>query len=76
MTPQSQPFRAPLRADGQSSQAVFTLCGRDIARLDRFIIQGERAARRAERGFDGVTLEVDVDGSVSVTAVGVTPIRL
>jgi hypothetical protein len=55
---------------------VFTLYGRDIARLDRFVAQGQRAALRADREFEGVTIEVDVDGRINVNAIGMNSMRL
>jgi hypothetical protein len=44
--------------------------------LDRFLIQGQRAALHADREFEGITIEVDDDGGISVTAVGMTSMRL
>jgi hypothetical protein len=44
--------------------------------LDRFVAQAQRAALRAKREFEGVTIEADVDGRISVSAIGMTSIRL
>ena len=44
--------------------AGFTLDGRHIGKLDRFIGQAQRVAVRAQRQFEGVTIEVDVFGPV------------
>lgn len=57
-------------------QELLTLHRRDIARLDRFLIQGQRAALRADREFEGITIAVDDDGGISVNAVGMTSMRL
>lgn len=48
----------------------FTLHRHHIAKLDRFVGQAQRAALRAEREFDGVSIEVDDRGVVSVHALG------
>jgi hypothetical protein len=56
--------------------AGFALHGHHIAKLDRFVGQAQRAARRAEREFEGVSIEVDDHGVVSVHASGVTSMRL
>ena len=56
--------------------AGFTLHRHDIAKLDRFVGQAQRAARRAEREFEGVSIEVDDHGVVSVHASGVMPMLL
>jgi hypothetical protein len=47
------------------------LRGHDLARLDRFLGQAKRVALRAEREFEGVRLEIDARGVVSVHATGV-----
>ena len=49
----------------------FTLHRHHIARLDRFVGQAQRAALRAEREFEGVSIEVDDHGVVSAHATGV-----
>jgi hypothetical protein len=54
----------------------FTLHGHQIAKLDRFVGQAQRAARRAGREFDGVSVEVDHHGVVSVHASGVMSMLL
>ena len=54
----------------------FTLHGRHIARLDRFIGQAQRAALRADREFGGVCIELHDQGTVSVHAIGMTSILL
>jgi len=66
-TPQDSPI---LRAVG------FTLRGHDLAKLDRFLSQAARAARRDNRAFEGVSIEVSAGGTVSVHAVGMRPIEL
>ena len=60
----------------QPHRAAFTLRGLDIGRLDRFIAQAQRAARRAEREFAGVTIEQNADGRISVSAAGMSSMRL
>ncbi|MBV8999198.1 MAG: hypothetical protein JO304_09075 [Solirubrobacterales bacterium] len=57
-------------------EARFALHGRHIARLDRFVAQAQRAALRAEREFEGVCVELDDQGTVSVHALGMTSILL
>jgi DNA-binding protein YbaB len=47
-----------------------------IGKLDRFVGQAQRTARRAEREFKGVTIEVDAEGMVSVHAIGMRPMLL
>ena len=56
--------------------AAFTLHGHHIAKLDRFVGQAQRAARRAEREFEGVSIKVDDHGVVSVHASGVMSMLL
>ena len=48
----------------------FTLSGHHLATLDRFLGQAKRAALRAEREFEGVSIEIDSEGVVSVHAIG------
>jgi hypothetical protein len=57
-------------------QTRFTLHGRHIARLDRFVGQAQRAAVRAGRKFEGVTVELDHRGTVSVHATGMPSMLL
>ena len=83
MARQRQPLRTPSRrgaepqrARRESRQTVLTLYGRDIAKLDRFVSQGQRAALRDDREFEGVTLAVDLNGAITVNAVGMTSLRL
>jgi hypothetical protein len=68
------------RAGEQKRLAVcktqFTLHGRHIAKLDRFVGQAQRAARRTKREFEGVRLELDGRGTVSVHAIGMTSMLL
>ncbi len=47
-----------------------------IAKLDRFVGQAQRAARRAGREFEGVSIEVDARGVVSVHAIGMMSMML
>jgi hypothetical protein len=54
----------------------FTLHGHHIAKLDRFVSQARRAALQAEREFEGVSIEVDPHGRVSVHAIGMTSMLL
>ena len=54
----------------------FTLRGHHIAKLDRFLGQAQRAALRAEREFDGVSIEINAEGVASVHGVGMTPMVL
>jgi hypothetical protein len=53
-----------------------TLHGRHLSKLDRFVSQAQRSALRAEREFEGVSIEVDAQGTVSVHATGMTSILL
>jgi hypothetical protein len=50
--------------------------GHHIAKLDRFVGQAQRAAARAGREFDGVSIEVDAQGVVSVHAIGMSSVLL
>jgi hypothetical protein len=52
------------------------LDGRHIAKLDRFVSQAQRAALQADREFDGVSIEVDDDGTVNVHAIGMMSMLL
>jgi hypothetical protein len=54
----------------------FTLHMHHIAKLDRFVGQAQRAALRAEREFEGVSIEVDDHGVVSIHASGVMSMLL
>jgi hypothetical protein len=62
--------------EGAVGETRFTLHGRHVAKLDRFVGQAQRAALRAERQFEGVTIEVDDQGTVSVCAIGMTSMLL
>jgi hypothetical protein len=53
-----------------------TLHGHHVAKLDRFVAQARRAASWAEREFEGVSIELDDHGRVSVHAVGMTSMFL
>jgi hypothetical protein len=44
--------------------------------LDRFVSQAQRAALRAEREFEGVSIELGDPGAVSVHAIGMTSMVL
>jgi hypothetical protein len=50
--------------------------GHHIAKLDRFVVQAQRAAARAGRRFEGVNIEVDTRGAVRVHAIGIAPLLL
>ena len=54
----------------------FTVRGHHIAKLDRFVGQAQRAAARAGRQFEGVSIEVNGRGAVSVHATGMTSLLL
>ena len=54
----------------------FTIHGRDLAKLDRFVGQAQRDALRAERAFQGVSVELDDQGTVRVHAIGMTSMVL
>ena len=54
----------------------FTLHGHHLAKLDRFVGQAQRAATRAGREFEGVSIEVDAQGVVSVHAIGMASMLL
>lgn len=54
----------------------FMLRGHDLAKLDRFVGQAARAAVRADREFEGVSVEIDAQGVVRVHASGMTSMVL
>jgi hypothetical protein len=54
----------------------FKLHGHHLARLDRFLGQANRVASQAEREFEGVSIEIDAHGVISVHAIGMTPMVL
>jgi hypothetical protein len=60
----------------RTNATAFTLRGHHIAKLDRFLGQAQRAALRAEREFEGVSIEIDAHGVVSVHAIGMTSVVL
>jgi hypothetical protein len=47
-----------------------------MAKLDRFVGQAQRVAARAGREFEGVSIEVDAQGVVSVNAIGLASMLL
>jgi hypothetical protein len=53
-----------------------TLRGHDLAKLDRFLVHAKRAALRDDREFDGVSVEIDAQGTVTVNATGMKSIVL
>jgi hypothetical protein len=59
-----------LRATG------FTLRGHHLAKLDRFLGKAQRAALRAGRDFEGVSIEITAQGVVVVHAIGMTSMLL
>ncbi len=67
---------AALQQVEEPSVAQFLLRGHHIGKLDRFVGQAQRAAARAAREFDGVTVVVDERGTVSVHATGMTAMSL
>lgn len=60
----------------ESLAAEFTLDGRHIGKLDRFVGQAQRAALHSGRQFEGVTVEVDAEGIVTVHAIGMRSMLL
>jgi hypothetical protein len=64
--------------DGEraAGETQFKLHGRHIAKLDRFVGQAHRAAVRAEREFEGVSIELSDHGVVTVDAIGMTSMVL
>jgi hypothetical protein len=52
------------------------LRGHHLAKLDRFLGQAHRVASQAEREFEGVSIEIDAQGVISVHAIGMTPMVL
>ena len=56
--------------------ARFTLRGHHIAKLDRLVGQAQRAAVRAGREFEGLSIEVNPQGVVSVHAIGMESMLL
>jgi len=60
----------------RTSATGFTLLGHHVAKLDRFLGQAQRVALRAEREFDGVNIEIDAHGVVTVHAIGITSMVL
>ena len=65
-----------LRQRREARETRFTLQGHHIAKLDRFVVQAHRAAARAGREFEGVSIEVDAQGVVMVHAIGMTSMSL
>ena len=70
--PRSGAARVLHDREGAPGEGRFTLHGRHIAKLDRFVGQAQRVARRAEREFEGISVELDDQGTVSVHAIGMT----
>jgi hypothetical protein len=73
--PGTRPVRAPHHSPGAPATG-FTLRGHDLAKLDRFLVHAKRSALRDDREFDGVSIEVDAHGIVSVHAIGMRSIVL
>jgi hypothetical protein len=73
--PRTRVLRAP-QVSPQARATGFTLRGHDLAKLDRFLGQAARAAVRAEREFEGVSVEIDAQGVVRVHASGMTSMVL
>jgi len=71
----SRAARAPRHSE-EPRTAGFTLRGHHLAKLDRFLWQAKSAARRAEREFEGVSVEIDARGEVTVHAPGMTSMVL
>ena len=71
----SRAARAPRHTE-EPRVAGFTLRGHHLAKLDRFLWQAKSAARRAEREFEGVSVEIDARGEVTVHAPGMTSMVL
>ena len=69
-------MRLALAPSHESPAAEFMLDGRHIGKLDRFVGQAQRAAQHAERQFEGVTIEVDAEGIVTVHAIGMRSMLL
>jgi hypothetical protein len=67
--------RAPQHSPSPRASG-FTLRGHDLAKLDRFLGQATRAARQDDREFEGVSIEIDAHGIVSVHAAGMPSIVL
>ena len=67
--------RAP-RLTQEPRATGFTLRGHHLVKLDRFLCQAKRTARRAEREFEGVNIEIDARGEVTVHAIGMTSMVL
>jgi hypothetical protein len=64
------------RVFGEPWGTRFVVHGHHIAKLDRFVVQAQRAAARAGREFEGVTIEVDTRGAVGVHAIEMASMRL
>jgi hypothetical protein len=69
-------MRLALAPTDEPLAAEFTLNVQHIGKLDRFIGQAQRAAVLAEREFEGVLIEVDAEGTVSVHAAGIRSMLL
>jgi hypothetical protein len=69
-------MRLALAPSHESLAAEFTLDGHHIGKLDRFLGRAQRVALHADRQFEGVTIEVDAEGIVSVHANGMTSMLL
>ena len=67
--------RAPQHTE-EPRATGFMLRGHHLAKLDRFLGQAKRVALRAEREFEGVSIEIDAQGVLSVHAIGMTSMVL
>jgi hypothetical protein len=67
---------AELQRAAEQTRLASELGGHHLAKLDRFLGQAQRAALRAEREFEGISIEIDAQGIVRVHAVGMTSILL
>jgi hypothetical protein len=64
------------RLASEAPATGLTLRGHDLAKLDRFLVHAKRAALRDNREFDGVSVEIDAQGIVTVNATGMKSIVL
>ena len=65
-----------LRQRREARETRFTLHGHHVAKLDRFVGQAQRAAARAGREFEGVSIAVDVHGMARAHAIGMPSMLL
>ncbi|MBV9194403.1 MAG: hypothetical protein JO168_09680 [Solirubrobacterales bacterium] len=64
------------RADHHVLVARFALRSHHLVKLDRFLAEARRHAKRSGEEFAGVALAVDPAGAVSLSTAGLEPLLL